>query len=196
MLEWSSFTCREMLSSSIYLKNKFRDILLLSPSWVCLHMPAASMKALLAITNTDVSNLSGILRDLFLCGINLSLFHGGTRVPKGLRIGSWTTAFPPSCKIAWGPPLQPLLLGACWRTARSKLQQDCSLFAGPTGAQHQRHEPKEVISSGVGAWALQQSSPAAVIPMALGLKAVFFYAGRSAITQPEETFPIQEYIGA
>lgn len=86
-------------------------------------MPAASTKALLAMADTDVSNLNGVVRHLFFCGINLSLCHGCTRVPKGLRTGSWTPDFLYRCKIAWGPPLQTLLLGAWQRTARSKLQQ-------------------------------------------------------------------------
>lgn len=156
LLERSSFICRKMLSSNIYLKNKCRDILLLRPSRICLHMPAAGTKAVLAVTNTDVSNLSGALRDLFLCGINHSLSHRGMRVPKGLRTESWTPAFLSRCEIAWAPPLQALLLGVWQRTARSKRQQGFSLLAGPTGAQHQPHETKEVQELSEPKWAQEQ----------------------------------------
>lgn len=145
--------------------------------------------------NTNISNLS-VCKGSLSPWINLSFSYGGARAPKGLRTGSWTPAFASRRKIAQGPPLRPLLLGVCRRTTRNKLQQGCSQFAGPTGAQHQPHEPKDVRSAGAGAWAPQPSSPAAVIPVALGLKSVFLYAGRSATAQPEEMFPIQEYTGA
>ena len=52
-----------------------------------------------------------------------------------------------------------------------------------------------MMSSGAGAWAPQQSSPAAVIPVALGLKSLFLHGGSSATARPEETFPIHEYVG-